>query len=72
MEEKINAVLDKIRPQLKADGGDVTLVEYKDGVVKLRLTGACGGCPFALMTLKNGIERLLKEEIPEIKQVVSV
>ncbi|MGB9868188.1 MAG: NifU family protein [Bacillota bacterium] len=72
MEEKINSVLDKVRPQLKADGGDVELVEYKDGVVKLRLTGVCGGCPFASMTLKNGIERMLKQEIPEIKQVISV
>jgi Fe-S cluster biogenesis protein NfuA len=72
MKEKVQAVLDKIRPNLQADGGDVELVEVKAGIVKLRLKGACGGCPMASMTLKNGIERTLKEEIPEIKQVVAV
>jgi Fe-S cluster biogenesis protein NfuA len=72
MKEKVQAALDKIRPNLQADGGDVELVEVKAGVVKLRLKGACGGCPMASMTLKNGIERTLKEEIPEIKQVVAV
>ncbi len=72
MKEKVQAALDKIRPNLQADGGDVELVEVKAGIVKLRLKGACGGCPMASMTLKNGIERTLKEEIPEIKQVVAV
>jgi len=72
MKEKVQAALDKIRPQLQADGGDVELVEVKGGIVKLRLKGACGGCPMASMTLKNGIERTLKEEIPEVKEVVAV
>lgn len=70
--EKVNEVLDKIRPSLKADGGDVELVDVEDGVVKVRLTGACGGCPMSQMTLKMGIERLLKQELPEIKEVIAV
>jgi len=71
MLEKIQAVIDKIRPMLKADGGDVELVEVVDGVVKVRLQGACAGCPMSQMTLKNGIERLLKKEIPEVVAVES-
>jgi len=58
MREKIEAVINRVRPDLQADGGDVELVEVKDGVVSVRLTGACGGCPMATMTLKNGIERI--------------
>jgi Fe-S cluster biogenesis protein NfuA len=69
MKEKIQAVIDKIRPMLQADGGDVELVDVEDGVVKVRLQGACAGCPMSQMTLKNGIERLLKKEIPEVKSV---
>jgi Fe-S cluster biogenesis protein NfuA len=72
MKEKVEAALNKIRPSLRADGGDVDLVDVTDGVVKVRLTGACGGCPMSQMTLKMGIERLLKKEIPEIKEVVAV
>lgn len=72
MKEKVQAVLEKIRPQLQADGGDVELVEVEGGKVKLRLTGACGGCPMASITLKNGIERVLREEIPDVKEVVAV
>lgn len=72
MKEKVEKSLDKIRPSLQADGGDVELVEVKDGTVKVRLTGACGGCPMSQMTLKMGIERVLKKDIPEIKEVVSV
>jgi len=73
MKEKIEAALNKVRPQLRMDGGDVELVEVgPDGVVKVRLTGACGGCPMSQMTLKMGIERILKKEVPEVKQVVSV
>jgi Fe-S cluster biogenesis protein NfuA len=72
MKEKVEAVLAKIRPNLQADGGDVELVDVKSGVVKLRLKGACGGCPMAAITLKEGIEKALKEEVPGIKQVVSV
>ncbi len=72
MKEKVEEALDKIRPSLIADGGNVEFVEVTDGVVKVRLTGACGGCPMSQMTLKMGIERLLKQEIPEIKEVVAV
>jgi Fe-S cluster biogenesis protein NfuA len=69
MREKIEAVLKKIRPNLQADGGDVELVDVVDGVVKVKLTGACGTCPMSTMTLKMGVERILKEQIPEIKRV---
>ena len=73
MKERIEEALDKIRPMLAADGGNVDLVEVtKGGVVKLKLTGACGCCPMSQMTLKMGIERLLKAEVPEIKEVVSI
>ena len=73
MKEKVENALNKIRPSLKADGGDVELIEAgEDGVVKVKLTGACGGCPMSQMTLKMGIERILKEEIPEVKEVISV
>jgi Fe-S cluster biogenesis protein NfuA len=71
MQEKVQAVLDKVRPSLQADGGDVKLIEVKDGVVKVKLTGACAGCPMSQMTLKNGIERIIKREIPEVKEVVA-
>ena len=71
MKEKVQEALDKIRPMLQADGGDVELVDVEDGVVKVRLQGACAGCPMSQMTLKNGIEKLLKEEIPEVKSVES-
>jgi len=69
LEEKVKNVLDKVRPALQADGGDVEFVSVSDGVVKVRLTGACKGCPMANMTLKNGIEQVLKEEIPEVERV---
>ena len=72
MREKIEAAINHVRPALQADGGDVELVEVKDGVVSVRLTGACGGCPMATMTLKNGIERTIREEVPEVKEVVAV
>ncbi|MFW6123864.1 MAG: NifU family protein [Acidobacteriota bacterium] len=69
MRERVESVLNKIRPSLEADGGNVKLVSVKNGVVKVKLTGACAGCPMSQMTLKMGIERLLKKEIPEIKSV---
>lgn len=72
MKEKVEEVLEKIRPSLMADGGNVELVEVNADVVKVKLTGACGSCPMSQMTLKMGIERLLKKEIPEIKEVVAV
>ena len=71
MEEQVKQALDKIRPSLQADGGDVELVAVDNGVVKVRLKGACSGCPMSQMTLKNGIERFLKKEIPEVKSVES-
>ena len=71
MREKVEAVLAKIRPSLVADGGDVELIDVNDGVVKLKLTGACAGCPMSTMTLKMGIERILKKEIPGIKEVIA-
>jgi Fe-S cluster biogenesis protein NfuA len=72
MKEKVEAALARVRPMLLADGGDVQLVDVTDGVVKVKLTGACGGCPMATMTLKGGIERALKEEVPDVKEVVAV
>lgn len=70
--EKVEAVLARIRPALQADGGDVELVDISEGVVKLRLKGACSGCPMSTMTLRMGIERALRAELPEIKEVVAV
>ena len=73
LKEKVEKVLGEIRPQLQADGGDVGLVEVTDdNVVKVKLQGACAGCPMAQMTLKNGIERILKMKIPDVKYVESV
>jgi Fe-S cluster biogenesis protein NfuA len=73
MEEKVKKALDQIRGSLQADGGDVKLVSVgEDGVVKVKLVGACAGCPMSQMTLKQGIERYLKQQIPEVKEVVSV
>ncbi len=72
MNEKVEAALDEIGPARQADGGGVELVSVVDGIVSVKLTGACGGCPMSTMTLKMGIERVLKEKIPEIKEVVSV
>jgi len=73
MKEKVQEVLEQVRPALQADGGDVELVDVtEDGVVSVRLTGACGSCPMSTMTLKMGIERTLVENIPGIKEVVQV
>ncbi|HCK99261.1 MAG TPA: hypothetical protein DHW42_04045 [Candidatus Marinimicrobia bacterium] len=73
MREKVEKVLEALRPFLQADGGDVELVDVSDdGIVKVRLTGACGSCPMSTMTLKMGVERKLKEEIPEVKAVEQV
>ncbi len=72
LKEKVEAALEKVRPSLQADGGNVELVEVTDeGVVKVKLTGACGGCPMSQMTLKMGIERVVKEEVPEVKEIVA-
>lgn len=72
MKAKVEDVLAKIRPSLQADGGDIKLVDVKDGVVTVELTGACGTCPMSQMTLKMGVESVLREFIPEIKRVESV
>ena len=72
MRDRVEEVLNRIRPNLMMDGGNVELVDINDGVVNVRLTGACGGCAMSTMTLKMGIERVLKQEIPEIKEVVAV
>ncbi|GMO28301.1 MAG: NifU family protein [Termitinemataceae bacterium] len=73
LESKIKSVLEKVRPSLQNDGGDVEFVSVSsDGTVSLRLTGACGCCPHAQMTLKNGIENYLKQEIPEVTSVLGV
>lgn len=72
MKEKVEAALEKIRPALQADGGDVELVDVVDGVATVRLTGACGSCPMSTMTLKMGVERVVKEEVPEIKELIAI
>jgi Fe-S cluster biogenesis protein NfuA len=73
MREEVEKALEKIRPMLTADGGNVELVEVTDdGIVKLKLTGTCGCCPMSQMTLKNGIERLIKQEAPDVKEVIAI
>jgi Fe-S cluster biogenesis protein NfuA len=72
MREKVEAIINEIRPMLQADGGDIELVDVEDGVVKVRLRGACAGCPGAQMTLKMAVERRLKEQVPEVKRVEPV
>ena len=71
--EKIEEILNRVRPSIQADGGDVELVNIReDNVIELRLKGACNGCPMATLTLKAGIERIIKEEIPEVAEVIAV
>ena len=72
MDEKVEAALNEIRPALQADGGGVDLISIVDGVVSVKLTGACGGCPMSQMTLKMGIEKVLKQNVPEVSRVDSV
>ncbi len=72
MKEQVERALAKIRPMLQADGGDVELIDVTDGVVKVRLQGACAGCPGAQMTLRAGVEREIKQAVPEVKKVVAV
>jgi len=73
MKDQVEKALQKVRPYLQADGGDVELVDVgKDGTVRVRLTGACGGCPMSKMTLTSGVERMVKEQVPGVKKVVSV
>ena len=71
--DNVKVVIDQIRPSLQADGGDVAIVDIADdGTIKVELQGHCRGCPYSQMTLKNGIERLLKEKIPQVKEVVNL
>ena len=73
MRDRVEKALDKIRPMLMADGGNVELVDVSaDGVVKLKLTGSCGCCPMSQMTLKTGVERIIKQEVPEVKEVIAL
>jgi Fe-S cluster biogenesis protein NfuA len=72
MREKVEAALAQIRPALQADGGDVELLDVNDGTVTVKLTGACAGCPMATMTLKSGVERIVKEQVPEVVEVVAL
>ncbi|MDR2461063.1 MAG: NifU family protein [Deltaproteobacteria bacterium] len=72
MRAQVEEALGKVRPFLLADGGDIELIDVKDGVVEVRLTGACGSCPMSQMTLRQGVERVLKEAVPDIKKVVAV
>ncbi len=73
LKERVEEVLDQVRPTLQADGGDIDLLDVsEDGIVKVQLTGACGSCPFSTMTLKHGVEARLKDMIPEVKEVVAI
>ena len=72
MEEKLKSIIAQIRPGLQADGGDIELVAIEDGVVSVRLVGACGNCPMSSITLKNGVERFIRSKLPEVKEVVAV
>ncbi len=72
MRESVEKALEMIRPALQADGGGIELVDVVDGVVKVKLTGACGGCPMSQMTLKMGVEKVLKQQVPEVKSVETV
>jgi Fe-S cluster biogenesis protein NfuA len=72
MRENVEKALQKIRPALQADGGDIELIDVRDGVVRVKLTGACGDCPMSQMTLKQGVEKVLREEVPEVKGLEAV
>ncbi len=72
MREKVEKALETIRPALQADGGDIQLVSVEDGIVKVRLTGACGGCPMSQMTMTQGVEQAIRRVVPEVKKVIAV
>jgi Fe-S cluster biogenesis protein NfuA len=72
IQKRVQSALDEIRPQIQLDGGDVELVAVEKQTVKVRLTGHCAGCPMSAMTLKNGVEVLIKERVPEIQKVEAV
>lgn len=70
--ERVDKALDLIRPSIRMDGGDVELVEVEDGIARVKMVGACGGCPMSTMTLKMGIERAIRHQVPEVKSVEAV
>ena len=73
LHDRVKKVLDSVRPYLQSDGGDIDLIDVTDeGVVKVKLTGACHGCPYSMMTLKAGVEQAIMKEVSEVKQVISV
>ncbi len=72
MRERVEAALAEIRPQLQADGGDIEIVDVSNGTVKVKLTGACSGCPMAEMTMREGVERIIKKQVPEVAEVIAV
>lgn len=72
IKEKVEEALQELRPQLQADGGDIEFLGFKDGIVKVKLTGACAGCPMSTMTLKMGVEQHLKKKIPEVVEVKAI
>jgi Fe-S cluster biogenesis protein NfuA len=72
MRERVEKVIDEIRPFLQADGGNIELIDVQEGIVKVKLVGACGSCPMSQLTLKRGVEARLKERIPEVKEVIAV
>jgi Fe-S cluster biogenesis protein NfuA len=72
VEERVNAALDKVRPGIAADGGEVWLVKVEDGVAYVQMLGACGGCPASMMTLKGAIETIVRTDVPEIREVVEL
>ncbi len=72
MREKVEKAIDEIRPFLQADGGNIELIEVQEGIVKVKLVGACGSCPMSQLTLKRGVEARLKAQVPEVKEVIAV
>jgi len=72
MKEKVEKALENIRPALQADGGDIQVVSVENGIVKVRLTGACGGCPMSQVTMTQGVEQAIRKAVPEVKKVVAV
>jgi Fe-S cluster biogenesis protein NfuA len=72
VETRVKAALAEIKPQIQADGGDIDLVAIENGIVKVRLRGSCVGCPMSMLTLKAGVERIIKQQVPEVKSVEAV
>lgn len=72
MREKIEKALEGIRPSLQMDGGDIELVDVENGIVKVRLTGSCGGCPMSQITMTQGVEKAIKKAVPDVKKVIAV